>query len=51
MTFKFNEYFHDSVYERKIISYLMFLYKVNFSNSIYVDLALSSPAKVYKVKI
>lgn len=29
----------------------MFLYKVNFSNSIYVDLSLSSPGKVTKVKV
>ena len=42
MVFKTNEYFYDSVYEKKIISYLMFLYKINISNSIYVDLSLSS---------
>ena len=29
----------------------MFLYKVNFSNSIYVDLCLSNPGKSYKVKV
>lgn len=51
MIFRMNDYVADTVYERKITSYIKFLYKVNFSNSIYTDLALSSPGKVYKIKI
>lgn len=51
MIFRMNDYVADSVYERKITSYIKFLYKVNFSNSIYIDLALSNPGKVYKVKV
>ena len=41
----------DNVYEKKITSYIMFLYKVNFSNSIYVDLSLRGAGRVNKVKI
>lgn len=41
----------DSVYEKKIISFVKFLYKVNFSNGIYADLSLNNPQKAYKVKI
>ena len=51
MIFRMTEFMADNVYEKKITSYVMFLYKINFSNSIYVDLSLSSPAKAYKVKI
>lgn len=41
----------DSVYEKKIISFIKFLYKVNFSNCIYSNLSLSNPGKTYKVKV
>lgn len=41
----------DTVYEKKIISYTMFLYKINYTNNVYVDLSLSSPNKKIKVKI
>ena len=51
MIFRMTEFMADNVYERKITSYIMFLYKVNFSNSIYVDLTLSNPGKMYKAKI
>lgn len=51
MIFRMNDCVADTVYERKITSFIKFLYKVNFSNSIYIDLALSNPGKVYKVKI
>lgn len=51
MIFRMSECAADTVYERKITSYIKFLYKVNFSNSIYTDLALSNPGKIYKVKI
>jgi hypothetical protein len=42
---------YDTVYERKITSYIEFLYKLNFSNKIYIDLSLSKPKTTYKVKI
>ena len=51
MIFRMNQFLCDTVYEKKITSYIMFLYKVNFSNSIYVDLSLSNNSKLYKVKI
>lgn len=51
MVFRMSEYIADTVYERKITSYVNFLYKVNFSNCIYSDLSLSNPGKSYKVKI
>ena len=51
MVFRMNEFICDSVYEKKITSYIMFLYKINFSNSIYVDLNLSNTGKIYKMKI
>jgi len=39
----------DTVYEKKINTFIEFLYKINFSNSIYVDLSLSSqPNKLQK---
>lgn len=41
----------DTVYERKINSYVNFLYKINFSNCVYTDLSLSNPGKSYKVKV
>jgi hypothetical protein len=41
----------DSVYERKITSYVEFLYKLNFSNRMYVDLSLSRPKTTYKVRV
>lgn len=41
----------DSVYEKKLTSYIKFLFKINFSNGIYSDLSLSNPGKTYKVKI
>ena len=51
MIFRMTEFMADNVYERKITSYVMFLYKVNFSNSIYVDLCLNNPGKSYKVRV
>ncbi len=39
----------DSVYERKITSYIEFLYKLNFANKMYVDLTLSRPKTIYKI--
>lgn len=41
MVFSINDQTADKVYKKKIESYLEFLYKVNFSNCIYVDLRLS----------
>ena len=42
----------DTVYERKITSFIEFLYKINFANCIYVDLSLSLPkSTTYKVKV
>lgn len=41
----------DAIYERKITSFIEFLYKLNFANCIYVDLALSHPKFTYKIKI
>ena len=51
MVFRINDFMGDSVYEKKITSFLSFLYKINFSNCIYIDLSLSSSGKNYKVKI
>lgn len=51
MIFRMSDYIADTVYEKKITSYIKFLYKVNFSNCIYTDLSLSSPGKIYKVKV
>lgn len=42
----------DTVYERKITSFIEFLYKINFSNCIYMDLSLSLPkTTTYKVRV
>ena len=41
----------DTVYEKKITSFVEFLYKINFANCIYVDLSLSRPKFTYKVKV
>lgn len=41
MVFSISDQTADKVYKKKIESYLEFLYKVNFSNCIYVDLRLS----------
>jgi hypothetical protein len=41
MIFSISDVTSDKVYKKKIDSYLEFLYKVNFSNCIYVDLRLS----------
>lgn len=46
-----SDFMADTVYERKILSYIKFLYKVNCSNCIYTDLSLSSTQKSYKVKV
>lgn len=51
MIFRMSDYIADTVYDKKITSYVKFLYKVNFSNCIYSDLSLSSPGKIYKVKV
>ena len=51
MVFRMNDFTSDNIYQKKICSYLEFLYKVNFSNNIYVDLSLSGPIKQYRVKI
>ena len=51
MIFRMSDYISDTVYEKKITSYIKFLYKVNFSNCIYTDLTLNKPGKTYKVKI
>ena len=42
MVFSMSNIASDSIYEKKITSFVEFLYKVNFSNSIYVDLSMSS---------
>lgn len=56
MVFSMSNIASDSIYEKKITSFVEFLYKVNFSNSIYVDLSMSSQSdklfgnkKTYKV--
>ena len=41
----------DAVYEKKITSYIEFLYKINFSNCLYVDLSLSQPKHSYRIKV
>jgi hypothetical protein len=42
----------DTVYERKITSFIEFLYKINFANCIYADLSLSQPkATSYRVRV
>ena len=44
----------DSTYPKKLKSYLDFLFKINFSNSIYVPLSLGKseePSKKYKIFI
>lgn len=51
MIFRMNDNISDTVYEKKITSYVKFLYKINFSNRIYNDLSLNQPNRVYKVKI
>lgn len=51
MIFRMNDNISDTVYEKKITSYVRFLYKINFSNCVYNDLSLNNPGKVYKVKI
>jgi hypothetical protein len=51
MVFRMTDFIADTVYERKITSYIKFLYKVNFANCIYADLSLNNLGKVYKVKI
>jgi len=51
MVFRMSDYIADTVYDRKISSYIKFLYKVNFSNCIYSDLSLNNPGKTYKVKV
>jgi hypothetical protein len=45
MVFRLSELTSDGVYDRKIASFIEFLYKVNFSNGIYVDLSLSGGNK------
>lgn len=42
MVFGISNIASDSIYEKKITSFVEFLYKVNFSNSLYVDLSMSS---------
>lgn len=42
MVFSLSNVSNDSIYEKKINSFIEFLYKINLSNSIYVDLSLSS---------
>lgn len=51
MVFRMSDCMADTVYERKINSYVNFLYKINFSNCVYTDLSLSNPGKSYKVKV
>lgn len=51
MTFSLSLSASDTVYERKITSFVEFLYKINFSNCLYVDLSLSKPKTQYRVKI
>ena len=41
----------DAVYEKKITSYIEFLYKINFSNCLYADLSLSQPKLSYRIKV
>lgn len=41
----------DTVYERKITSYIEFLYKLNFANRMYIDLSLSRPKTTYRVRV
>jgi hypothetical protein len=40
----------DSIYAKKLKSYIDFLFKVNYSNSIYVDLALVKLDEAYKLR-
>ncbi len=54
MIFGMSNITSDTIYEKKITNFIEFLYKVNFSNSVYVDLSLSGNAdryikKTYKV--
>jgi hypothetical protein len=42
MIFRLNEFGSDKVYKKKIEAYLDFIFKINFSNNIYVDLNLKS---------
>lgn len=51
MVFRMNDCVGDTVYQRKITSYIKFIYKINFSNAIYTDLTLNNTGKVYKVKV
>ncbi len=54
MIFGMSNVTSDTIYEKKITTLIEFLYKVNFSNSIYIDLSLSGNTnryikKTYKV--
>ncbi len=54
MIFGMSNVTSDTIYEKKITTLIEFLYKVNFSNSIYVDLSLTGNTnryikKTYKV--
>ena len=56
MIFRLSQLTSDNVYDKKITTFIQFLYKVNFSNSIYVDLSLGrsnlhNPKPEFKVKI
>jgi hypothetical protein len=42
MIFNVNDYSSDKVYYKKITSYLEFIYKVNFSNAIFIPINLKS---------
>lgn len=56
MCFASNNYEVDSSYNKKLKSFLDFIFKVNFSNNIYVDLRISKyeypkDCKNYKVYV
>lgn len=48
MIFRLNEFGSDKVYKKKIEAYLDFIFKINFSNNIYVDLNLKSQSESYQ---
>jgi hypothetical protein len=50
MIFGMSNVTSDTIYEKKITTFIEFLYKINFSNSIYVDLSLSGNANRYTKK-
>ena len=50
MVFGMSNVSSDAIYEKKITTFIEFMYKVNFSNSIYVDLSLSGNANRYTKK-